>query len=76
MPTRTRPAVLALVTAGTIVGLSRSAAYAAADRGELIPGVPIFKVGQRKLVVATSALETALGIDIASYLDNSNPASA
>ena len=76
MPTSTRPAVLALVTAGTIVGLSRSAAYAAADRGELIPGVPIFKVGQRKLVVATSALEAALGIDIARYLDNSNPVSA
>jgi len=71
----TKPAVVPLVYAGELFGLSRAATYAAAETGEITPGVPVIRVGQRKLVVATSAIEAALDIDLADYLDRTRPAS-
>ncbi len=76
--TTTNPAVLDLVPdAARIFGIGRAAAYASADRGELVPGVPILA---RKASVASScpqlgAIERVLGIDIADYLTTSTPAS-
>jgi hypothetical protein len=65
-----KPPVIDVVQAGRWVGLSRSAAYSAADSGELLPGVPVFRVGQRKLMVSTAALEAALGTDVMALIEN------
>jgi hypothetical protein len=57
--------------AGEALGLSRSAAYAAAGRGE----IPTLKFG-RRLVVPTNALRVLLGLAPASFekvVDGSQP---
>jgi hypothetical protein len=68
MTEQQKPAVIDLVPAGRLVGLSRTATYSAASDGELIPGVPVIRVGRRKLVVPTAALERALGLDLGEYI--------
>lgn len=55
MNTETRK-VLSVVEAGLILGLGRSAAYAAANRGE----IPTLRFG-RKLVVPVAELERLVG---------------
>jgi hypothetical protein len=75
MTTATRshkPAVLPIVLAAEIVGLKRNAAYVAAETGELIPGVPVIRVGSRKLVVPTSAIERVLNIDVLDHLSTAD----
>lgn len=54
---RERP-VLRIEEAGRVLGLSRSAAYAAATRGDL----PVIRIG-RRLLVPTLALLRLLGDD-------------
>jgi hypothetical protein len=53
------PTVPVWPTAGQALGISRSSAYLAAQRGEL-PG--LLRIGGR-YVVATAALRRALGLD-------------
>lgn len=55
---RRLPAVLSVEQAGQVVGLKRSAAYDAAERGE----IPVLRFG-RRLIVPTARLLTLLGLD-------------
>lgn len=73
---RRKPATLDIVTAGKIAGVGRSVSYEAARTGQLIPGVPVIRVGQRYRV-PVAPLEGALGIDILDHLgdDELEPAS-
>lgn len=64
---RRKPATLGVVLAGRIAGVGRSVSYEAARSGQLIDGVPIFRVGQRYRV-PVAALEAKLGIDILDHL--------
>jgi hypothetical protein len=64
---RRKPATLGIVTAGRIAGVGRSVSYESARTGQLIPGVPVIKVGQRYRV-PTAPLEAELGIDILDHL--------
>jgi hypothetical protein len=65
-----KPATLPLVfVADRFLGLKRNATYSAvAKSGELIPGVPVLRIGGHKLVVPVAALERALGIDVMDHL--------
>lgn len=63
-----KPATLGIDTARRAIPMGRNAAYEAARLGELIPGVPVLKVGQR-LRVVTADLERVLGIDVADHID-------
>lgn len=69
MGTNTKPAMLSIVRAGELLGLSRTATYAAAGTGELAPGVPVIRVGRRKLMVPTVAVEGAVGMDVSALLN-------
>lgn len=64
---RDRP-TLTVEEAGRIVGIGRSAAFAAAERGEL----PTIRFG-RRLVVPTAALCSLLGIDPDPIRDDAPP---
>lgn len=48
--------------AGEVLGLSRSAAYAAVNRGDF--PVPVIKVSARRWVVPVAGLLRALGLDV------------
>lgn len=72
--TRRKPAVLGLVEAARFVHLGRNAAYAAAEHGELAPGLPIIKVGSRKYVVPVAAIERLLGVDIFDHMPDESAA--
>lgn len=61
------PPVITVAHAGTILGMSRSAAYRAADRGEL----PTMRFG-RRLMVSTSRLRALVGADLGvTYMEES-----
>jgi transcription elongation GreA/GreB family factor len=63
--TRRKPAVLGLLlVAERLFDLKRNAAYDAAERGQLAPGIPVLQVGGRRYVVPVAALEHTLGIDV------------
>lgn len=49
--------------AARIIGVSTTTAYLAAKVGELIPGVPVLRVG-RRLVVPVANLERVLGVTL------------
>lgn len=53
---------LAIRRAGRYVGIGATTAYNRAATGELVPGVPVIRVGA-KYRVPTSALRRALGLD-------------
>jgi excisionase family DNA binding protein len=55
---RTAPATITVEEAGRLLGVSRSAAYRAAGRGEL----PTIRIG-RRLLVPTAKLKAMLGLD-------------
>ena len=55
---RRLPPVLSVEEAGRLFGLRRSAAYAAAERGE----IPVLRFG-RRLVVPTARLLNLLGLE-------------
>jgi hypothetical protein len=62
---RRKPAVIGLLlVADRLFDLKRNAAYDAGDRGQLAPGIPVFKVGGRRYVVPVAPLEQVLGIDV------------
>jgi len=74
MPTltdTTRPDVLrdpevytvSLITAATILGISRTTAYAAARRGHLTDEIPVLRVSG-KYTVSTAAIRRALNIEL------------
>lgn len=52
------PATLTIEQAGRLLGLSRSAAYRAAARGD----IPVIRIG-RRLLVPTAKLLAMLGMD-------------
>ena len=54
-------ATLTIPEVAALLGISRNAAYEAARSGELA-GVPVIRVGARRLVVPRRPLEQLLGI--------------
>lgn len=58
MPNPETTAVISIEDAGKILGLGRSAAYAAAQRGE----IPVLALGRRR-VVPVARLRALVGID-------------
>lgn len=56
---RNGPAVLTVEEAGAVLGLTKSAAYAAARRGD----IPTIRIGLRRLVVPAAKLAELLGAD-------------
>lgn len=57
----TQPATMTVPEAAALLGISRNAAYEAARSGELA-GVPVIRVGPKRLVVPRKPLEDLLGI--------------
>jgi len=57
----TRPATMTVPEAAELLGISRNAAYEAARTGELA-GVPVIRVGPKRLVIPRKPLEDLLGI--------------
>jgi len=56
----TKPATTDVVWSGALFGIGRAKSYELAQEEELVPGVPIIKVG-RKFRVPVAALERVLG---------------
>ena len=57
----TLPATLTVAEAAALLGISRGAAYTAARSGELA-GVPVIRVGAKRLVIPRAPFEALLGI--------------
>ena len=55
-----RPATVSIQRAAEMIGIGRSLVYELARRGELLPGVPVYRVG-RRYVVPLAPLRRALG---------------
>lgn len=55
------PATLTVPQVAALLGISRGAAYEAARTGE-IAGVPVIRIGPKRLVVPRAPLEQLLGI--------------
>ena len=60
---RIRPATCSVEAAAMLLGIGRSMAYTAARwRGELAPGIPVIKAGERRYRVPIRPLAQALGL--------------
>lgn len=58
-----RREVISVEEAATRLGVSRAVAYALARTGQLVAGVPVLRLGQRRLVVPLRPLNRVLGIE-------------
>ncbi len=56
-------ATLTIPEVAVLLGISRNTAYEAARRDGQLAGVPVIRVGQRRLVVPRASLLAALGMD-------------
>jgi excisionase family DNA binding protein len=54
-------ATLTIAEAADLLGIGRNTAYAAAKTGE-IAGIPVIRVGPKRLVIPRTPLEALLGI--------------
>ncbi len=65
-----RPATVSVAEAARLLGVGRSLAYEVARwRGELAPGVPIIRVGERRYRVPIRPLAAALGLEEAEVIE-------
>ncbi len=65
-----RPATVSVAEAAQLLGVGRSLAYELARwRGELAPGVPVVRVGERRYRVPVRPLAAALGLTESELLE-------
>jgi hypothetical protein len=70
----TEQATLSIPQAARLLGVSRNGAYEAARRDGHLAGVPVIRIGERRLVIPRAPLEAVLGLTTSS-IDN-EPADA
>ncbi len=58
----TERATLSIPQAARLLGVSRNGAYEAARRDGHLAGVPVIRIGERRLVIPRALLESVLGI--------------
>jgi hypothetical protein len=58
----TEPATMTVPQAAELLGVSRNAAYQAARRDGHLAGVPVIRIGERRLVIPRAPFEIVLGI--------------
>lgn len=66
-----QPATISVAQAAHLLGVGRSLAYELARwRGELAPGVPVIRVGDRRYRVPVRPLATVLGLGESELLEH------
>ena len=69
----TERATLSIPQAARLLGVSRNGAYEAARRDGHLAGVPVIRIGDRRLVIPRAPLEAVLGLS-ASSIDSDEAA--
>lgn len=66
-------ATLTIPEAAELLGVSRNTAYETARRDGELAGVPVIRVGQRRLLVPRAPLLEVLGVEVTDPLNASSP---